>query len=106
MIARRRNKLILNLIDVNDQRYFSSEILDTALDEIDNNINDKKILLHCNQGCSRSPIIGLLYMVRKGRLPSCSFLEAEIKFSKIYPPYNPAKGIRDFAILNWIKYSS
>ena len=51
-------------------------------------------------------MIGLLYMVRKGRLSNFSFLEKEIEFSKIYPPYNPAKGIRDFAIMNWDKYSS
>lgn len=106
LIARRENRLILNLVDGNDHRYFSSEILDTALDEVDKNINDNRILVHCNQGCSRSPMIGLLYMVRKGRLPSSSFLEAEIEFSKIYPPYNPAKGIRDFAIMNWSKYSN
>lgn len=64
LIARRDGRLILNLVDVADVNYVAPEIIDTALDVIHAQLNSTKVLLHCNQGQSRSPSIALLYLSR------------------------------------------
>ncbi|MEN6453328.1 MAG: hypothetical protein ABFD10_03650 [Prolixibacteraceae bacterium] len=104
LMAFRENCLILNLVDVDNINFISSDIIKTALKSIDNNIPTKKVLVHCNQGQSRSAIIGLLYLAQKGILTSQSFEEAEKEYEKIYPIYLPANGMRDFAKINWSKY--
>lgn len=106
LIAKRDKRLILNLVDVDNVNNISPVIIDTALNHIDENISDTKILLHCNQGQSRSATIGLLYLVQKGVIKSDSFELAEQEFLNYYPHYAPAKGMRDFAQMNWIKYKN
>jgi predicted protein tyrosine phosphatase len=65
------------------------------------------VLVHCNQGMSRSPAIGLLYLAKyTDQLPKSSFAEAEAAFRKLYPPYNPAPGVRGFMFQNWSAYSA
>ncbi len=54
LIAKRQNKLICNLIDTDDPKYVPQEIIDTILIFIENSLKEnKKVLLHCNQGESR-----------------------------------------------------
>ncbi|HVB57494.1 MAG TPA: hypothetical protein VNE63_13870 [Candidatus Acidoferrales bacterium] len=55
LIARRPGRLILNLVDAADVNYIPAEIIDTALNDIHQNITSTKVLVHCNQGLSRSP---------------------------------------------------
>ena len=104
LIAVRGNRLILNLIDCNDYKYMPVEIIDKAINFIEKNINDKKILVHCDRGESRSPSIGLIYMIKKRLLNISSFDNAVNDFKKIYPLYNPAKGFIDFIKVNWDSY--
>jgi predicted protein tyrosine phosphatase len=104
LMAFRENRLILNLVDVDNINFISPDIINTALKTIDDNIPTKKVLVHCNQGQSRSAIIGLLYLAQKGILKSQSFEEAEKEYFNRYPIYFPAKGIRDFAKINWSNY--
>ena len=60
LVARRGNRLILNIVDANDPSFFAKEMIDQALDFIDKSLsNGKKVLVHCNQGESRSPSIAL-----------------------------------------------
>ncbi len=106
LIAKRDKRLILNLVDVDNVNYIASEIIDTALNYINKNISEHKILLHCNQGQSRSATIGLLYLAQTGILLNDSFEMAEQEYIKYYPPYAPAKGMRDFARINWSKYKN
>lgn len=82
LIARRNDRLILNIVDVDDPNYISPEIVDAALGAIKDNIQHTKVLLHCNQGQSRSPGIALLY-----------------------PPYAPARGMAEYIRLNWHRYA-
>lgn len=105
LIASRNNRLILNLIDVDNMSYIPKEIIDAALSGIETNISDKKVLMHCNQGQSRSAIIGLLYLASKGLIPNSAFAEAEEAFKQIYPGYNPGKGMFDFANFYWEDYT-
>ena len=107
LIARREGRLILNLIDVPDVKYIAAEIIDAALDAIQQNIGDNKILLHCNLGQSRSPTIALLYLAKfTKRFDSLSIDNAILAFREIYPLYNPAQGMADYARINWQRYQS
>ncbi|HIH04220.1 MAG TPA: phosphatase [Methanoregulaceae archaeon] len=104
LIARRDGRLILNLIDPPNPDFVPKEIIDAALDYIRANTPDTRVLVHCNQGESRSPAIGILYLAAyTDRLPR-NFLEAEAEYQRIYPPYNPGRGIRGFLINNWEGY--
>lgn len=104
-IARRKERIILNLIDTEDPEYIPKEIIDAALDFIQEGLKlGKKVLVHCNRGESRSPSIGLLYMAMNGLIPNKTLNEAEEAFYRIYPKYQPSAGMRGFLIKNWSLY--
>lgn len=107
LIARRPGRLILNLVDVADVNYISPEIIDPALDTIHQHIASNKVLVHCNLGMSRSPTIAFLYLLKFADVLPRQNLESDlVEFQRLYPPYAPAKGMADYARLNWQKYSS
>lgn len=105
LIAHRDGRLILNLVDVADVKYVAAEIVDAALDVIHVNLGTTKVLLHCNQGQSRSPTIALLYLLRHtDRFAGMGIDDAVPAFRVLYPPYSPARGMADYARLNWDRY--
>lgn len=107
LVAIRGNELNLNLIDVENENWIPSIIINEALSFIKKALNDnKKVLVHCNQGHSRSPIIGLLFLATEGYFQDISFEEAEEKFKEIYPDYSPAGGVKGYAKTNWMKYNN
>jgi hypothetical protein len=106
LMARRDGRLILNLVDVDNASFISPVIIDAALEAIAINIPNKKVLVHCNQGQSRSPTIAFLYLLRhttkfKGLMPN----EALSSFRAIYPHFMPARGMADFVHFNWQRYT-
>ncbi|MBD0777632.1 dual specificity protein phosphatase family protein [Maribacter sp. ANRC-HE7] len=101
LLAYRPNRLILNMVDTPTGKYFDKILFDKSIEFIESNLNlNKKVLIHCNQGVSRSPSIGLLYMALKEKISNYSFITAKDDFSKIYPEYKPS-GIQEFLIENW-----
>jgi predicted protein tyrosine phosphatase len=106
-MARRENRLILNLVDAPDPAYIPKEIIDAALEFVHAGLSEShKVLVHCNLGESRSPSIGLLYLaIYTDKLPK-DFVTAEEGYRKIYPSYNPGLGMRGFIINNWDNYLS
>lgn len=106
LIARRGNRLILNLVDAPDPAYIPKEIIDAALEFISTSLQSgNRVLVHCNEGCSRSAGIGLLYLAKnRDKVPNDNFLAAEAAFRSIYPPYNPKSGMRGFMMSNWRNY--
>ena len=105
LIARRDGRLILNLVDVADFNYVAPEIVDTALEAIHAHLGGAKVLLHCNQGQSRSPSIALLYLSRyTDRFVGMSVDDAIVAFGALYPPYAPGRGMADYVRLNWDRY--
>lgn len=105
LVAKRDNKLILNLIDATDPDYIPKEIIDEALEFIEESLsNDKKVLVHCNLGMSRSPGIAMLYLAQKGEISSESFQQALNEFMKVYPRCNLASGMRGFLEQHWDTY--
>lgn len=103
LVARRGNRLILNMVDVDNPDFFDKGMIETGLNFIDEALKAKKrILVHCNLGESRSPSIVLLYMASRIKILSCETLQiAELEFVKKYPEYNPKPGIRGFLSKNW-----
>ncbi|MEO8287121.1 MAG: dual specificity protein phosphatase [Chloroflexota bacterium] len=106
LFARRGNRLIMNIVDAPNPAFFAKEMIDVALDFIDEMLGQGlKVLVHCNQGESRSPSIALLYLAsRKRTLPIVSLEAAEDQFRLVYPNYNPKSGIHGFLSLYWGSY--
>ena len=105
LIARRDNRLILNIVDADDPNYIPKEIIDSSLDFIKNGLHQShKVLVHCNRGESRAPGIGMLYLAINTEILPKEFTEAEQSFRQIYPPYNPSGGMRGFLVRNWSNY--
>lgn len=106
LVARRGYRLILNMVDAKDPEIFSTEMIDAALDFIDETLSKGlQVLVHCDQGESRAPAITLLYMAaRLGELPTESLEAAEEQFRELYHRYAPKPGIQGHLEQNWDRY--
>ena len=107
LVARRGDRLILNIADADNPMFFSKDgLIVPALDFItDKRAEGKSVLIHRNLGESRSPAIALLYMAtRLQALPNESLSAAEGEFRKLYPAYNPKPGIRGHLQQFWPQY--
>lgn len=97
------NNLYLNLVDM--EREFLPEytdpIMQTALQFIENHIKKTPVLIHCDQGMSRSPSIGLLYLAINEIIPNNNYASAKKEFEKLYPLFNPGNGITKYLQNNW-----
>lgn len=104
--AKRDHRLMLNLIDAPVEVDIPKAIFDTALLFIDDGLrSDAKVLVHCNQGVSRSASIGLLYLRQHtNRVPFDDYLKAEEAYNRIYPPFSPGRAIRHFLVTHWQEY--
>lgn len=105
LFAYRGNSLILNLIDSDNPKYIIKSIIDEAISFVDKSLLDgHKVLIHCNEGKSRGPSIGLWYLVCKtNTLPKSSLQDAVKSFRELYPNYYPKAGMYGFLRLNWDK---
>ena len=106
--AKRDKRLYLNLVDAPNPDYIPKQIVDAALEFIrETLLKEERVLVHCNQGESRSPTIGLLYLAScTDVLPKTSLEDAEVSFRKLYPSYNPGRGMRGFTARYWNDYVS
>jgi hypothetical protein len=99
LYALRGDELALNIVDADRKEYFADSMINMALFFISFQLYFKaKVLIHCNQGQSRSPSIAMLYM--RDELPE-DFEEAEEAFRLIYPAYKPRNGIREYVREHW-----
>jgi len=106
LVARRGDRLILNIVDTDNPDFYSRDMINQSLDFIDEmRSKDMRVLIHCNQGESRSPSIALLYLATRLKvLPTDSFEAAEKQFRTLYPRYYPKLGIREHIRQNWQYY--
>ena len=99
--VRRRNFCALNLIDVDDPNFIPFECIKYGLDFVKEELaKNRKVLIACNQGHSRGPSIGLMFLRAIGDMPH-NFLTSEKIYRAIYPKYDPALGIRQIARDSW-----
>jgi predicted protein tyrosine phosphatase len=106
LAAQRDNRLALRLIDFPFTVPLRKEMIRRALDFMDMmRAQERKVLVHCVYGRSRSPSIGLLYMAaRLHVLPVDSLEAAEERFREIYAPYQPNRAIRGHLRRYWREY--
>jgi protein-tyrosine phosphatase len=94
--------LYLNIIDP-PVPLFKPELFTAFMDFASRHYNEgRPVLIHCNQGESRAPSLALLFadkVLQAAR--SESYAEAKAAFEKIYPRYNPGKGIQKYLADNW-----
>lgn len=95
--------LFLNMVDMPTEFLpkFTNPILNCAISFIKREIRNKKILIHCNIGQSRSPSIGLIYLAINGIISNNTFNTAMEEFRKLYPEYMPGTGIMLYMQHNW-----
>jgi rhodanese-related sulfurtransferase len=107
LVARRGNRLMLNLVDSRNPEDVPKEAIDAALRFIDRCLGEgRPVLVHCGFGISRSAAIGLLYLAAyTSVLPTESLDDAEEAYHRIYPPYKPGRGIRGFLEAHWDEYT-
>lgn len=74
-----------------EYRELSNEIDFSFLDEYKE--QGYKLLIHCNQGESRAPTLGMLYAARFGAFGYADFATSVRELQKIYPQYNPKMNI-------------
>jgi hypothetical protein len=99
------NRLALNIVDAPSSIFFDKSMVDKALDFIEQKLSEGfKVLVHCNQGESRSASICLLYLIKHGIIKGETFEDCEVELLKVYPEYNPGTGIRGFAKEHWKEY--
>lgn len=99
------NRFSLNWVDGGSHLYDWTGVatFNEILDFIDKWIVKGQVLIHCDQGVSRSPTLGLLYLAKRAEtIPNGSFQEAYKDFIKIYPIYSPS-GIAEYVSANWEK---
>jgi len=103
LIFEQKNHLYLNMVDMEQELLprFTHPIMNRAILFIEKNIKIKPVLIHCNQGYSRSPSIGLIYMARKRKVSSNSYPNARNDFISVYPDYLPGQGIELYLMKNW-----
>src|SRR6266702_1323977 len=106
LVARRESRLMLCLLDLPVPWFIRKEMLDQALDFIDEMRHQQlKVLVHCRKGRSRSPSITLLYLAARLQvLPTGSLEAAEAHFRRLYPSYYPTGGIRGHLQRHWRQY--
>ena len=99
LFAHRDGSIALNLIDGPEPAMIPREAITEALRSIQHNItNGRKVLVHCNQGRSRSPTISLLWMcLYTTKFDDCDFDQAVARFTEIYPAFAPAAGMAGYA---------
>jgi hypothetical protein len=103
LILENGQNLFLNMVDMEKELspIYTHPIMKTAIAFIEKHVGERKILVHCNQGMSRSPSIALLYLARIGVIPNDSYSNAVISFQRIYPYFNPGRGIALYMNNNW-----
>jgi hypothetical protein len=101
LICERDCHLFLNIIDP-PTPLFKPELFIKSLNFISQHILARKVLVHCNNGLSRAPSIVLLFLAKRvGKINNESFMQAASDFKKMYPYYQPGRGIATYLFQNW-----
>jgi len=106
LIYEQGSHLFLNIIDP-PVPLFKPELFHRSLDFISHHISARKVLVHCNNGFSRAPSIALLFLAKRTRKVSNeSYVKAVSDFTKLYPYYQPGRGIATYLRQNWQVFDS
>ncbi|MBZ9612335.1 hypothetical protein [Rheinheimera maricola] len=107
LVLEQENDLYLNIIDP-PVPLFMPPLFSAFLEfSIKHWGQGKQLLIHCNQGESRAPSLAMLFLAKGlSVIPDTSYEAARIEFEKLYPRYNPGKGIEMYFSINWTRLGS
>ena len=97
LYIRKRNILALNMVDAPDPKYFHVDQFVAAMKFMDEH---DKVLVFCNEGKSRSPVMAMLYLLRSGYFKADNLGSAYREMKKLYPRMQPNMGIIKFVGAN------
>lgn len=101
--VRKVNRLVMNLIDIDDPAYVRDDTINPALKFIKDKLEKgDKVLCACNKGHSRGPTVALMFLRTIGDMPY-HFQKAEKIYKTLYKKYDPSQGIRQYAKSHWDK---
>ena len=103
------NQMALNLVDMDifnaisvNYVEFNRNMFEQAFVFLDKQVAiGNKVLIHCNQGESRAPSLGMLYVARLGKWNWADFETTMKEFVSIFPRYSPKKNILMNIKLSW-----
>jgi hypothetical protein len=91
--------MALNLIDVRQlgpggHHYVPDEVIEAGLKFISERMAaGDQVIVHCNQGKSRAPSLGLLWMLREGLISEDAPLPS---FAQLYEKFLPSAGMKEY----------
>ena len=92
LYKREADAIYLNMIDGDNPKYVNDEMINPALDFINEHIEkDNEIFIYCSLGESRSPSIALMYLLENNLIEK-SENTFNIFKQEYYPNYQPKKG--------------
>ena len=102
LVLQKEKDLYLNIIDPPGP-LFMPPLFTSFLEFAGRHWDDgKKILIHCNQGESRSPSLAMMFMAKHTReITDSSYEEAREEFEQIFVEYRPGRGIQIYLRENW-----
>lgn len=101
-LLREGRHLILNMVDAPDPKYFLPLMFHQARDfAAEHRALGRALILHCNEGRSRSTSLALVILATSGALPSGSYAEARAAYTALDPLYAPNDGVRLFLETHW-----
>lgn len=103
LVARRGHRMALNFIDAENPKHIPAEMIRVGLDFITEELyNGRRVLVHCNQGQSRAPGIGLLWLRRFDPIyRDLDYDEAKIRFNDNYHGFTPGLAVDGFLKEHW-----
>lgn len=96
-------RVYLNMVDAHDSKYIPMEIFEAVTEHVTqaHKVNGEPVLIHCNQGHSRSPALAMWYLRSIDELDS-NLNEALAEFQGLYDSQAEfGTGIADFLAENW-----
>jgi len=103
LILSKENHLFLNLVDMDVLAHkYTEPIVQAALNFIETKSKAGNVLIHCNQGQSRSPALALLFLAKRAKsIPYNDYLSAKTEFAKLFPNYAPGLGVDSYLRDYW-----
>jgi len=105
LVMENDNLMSINWVDADDPHLFKWDgvkVFIRALDFIDKWFGKRHILVHCDKGKSRAPMVCMLYLAKRaGKISNGSYEDAAVDFLEIMPEIEPGLSIEGFVVNHW-----
>lgn len=103
MYKKDNDNIYLNIVDMNEElsKIYTESIIKEIMSFINSHIKNKKVLVHCDLGVSRSASVVLIYLAKEGIINNKNFNSALHDFESIYKSYSPSYGFYSYLDSNW-----